>query len=153
MAFQYTFGNIWEQIGLLFAAFMLGLGTGGWLGRLPHRFWKKTWLYFMVLACLCAGGGFLVSWIRRPAIAFLILLSAGLCVGTLYAVLQRQAKAPEALRGWSADLWGSAGSALITNALLVPLAGVWAGTILAGGALLYFFSGQITSRPAQKPGP
>ncbi len=150
-AFQSTCGNLWKEIGLLLAAFMLGMGAGGWWGRMLPKRLSNPWLHFAMLASLCMSSAFAVHALPGTVmLSLILLLLTGGTVGTIYALLLQTEDNQRARRHWSADLWGSAVGGLLTNTIFVPLFGYWAGGILVFLTLIWLF---FMARSAQKLAP
>jgi hypothetical protein len=135
-AYQCARGNLWEEIGLLFAAYLAGLGLGSRLAqtagaRLPLVFaWGG-------LAMLCAAGfaGIFIGQ-GNTLLALGWLLAGGTCAGWLYARLVQGQTAAAAAKVWSADLAGGMLGALAATPWLLPWLGVYAGLPFALGLAL-----------------
>jgi spermidine synthase len=147
-AFQSLYGYVYSQVGLLIAAFMLGLflGTYG-LNRLlagPSRMGLPTLarlqlaltLYALALPLLLEGLGhlrqqFLLVLVAQGLFPLLVAL-AGLLVGAQFPLasslcLQAEGATAGRIGGslYAADLLGGCGGALLVSALLLPLLGVF----------------------------
>jgi spermidine synthase len=145
-AFQGTYGYAYAEVGLLVAAFMVGLATGA---RLGGRWARRPLVLPAIIAAMAAYcvalpvvlGGLAV--LDAPALlygAFLALvLLAGFLDGAtfppLVQVLRQQGF--ERPGGWvyAADLAGSGIGALATGALLVPVLGTASALLLVAATL------------------
>ena len=143
-AFQSSRGDLWQEIGLLFGAFMAGLALGGFAaGKVKSpRHWRR--LTAISLASVCILAYFLVYKTQGNLLVTLgILLAGGMGVGGLYGIICLGGDSRKAASAWAADLAGSLGGALLANTLLLPLLGKYAG--LAPAVLLI-----LTALPAGK---
>jgi len=152
LAFQGFFGYAYTYLGLLFAAFMLGLVVGSGIGlRLASR-QDCTRRRLLAAVAALAAYAFLLPWVWRyvgavsvplrhaaEVLGFpLLTFVAGSLVGTVFP-LSAQVWVVECSRSgkgcvgrvggllYACDLLGSFAGALLTGALLVPLLGL-AGT-------------------------
>ncbi len=125
--FQALYGYLYGAIALLLSTFMLGLFFGGWTSS------RRRQVTFFRLLIVQSGFVILLLLIRfiittRPPqlLPFLFLLVLGYLGGDLFIVSNRlylKQKADYGI-GYGLDLLGSFGGALITSALLIPLAGL-----------------------------
>lgn len=146
-AFQSLYGYVYSQVGLLMAAFMLGLFLGTHrMNRLlagPSRVGLPTlaWLqmaltlYALALPLLLQGLShlvqqFLVVLVAQGVFPLLVALT-GLLVGAQFPLasslcLRAEGGTAGRIAGslYAADLLGGCGGALLVSALLLPLLGV-----------------------------
>lgn len=136
LAFQAFYGFIYQKIGLLLAAFMLGLSLGASWGRGKRA--SKRWL--LGAQAISMGLCFLLYLSLRgslPASApsagmeafFLVLLSGvGLVGGAQFCLANTLFLRGRSQSAWgtayAVDLWGSALGALLCSALLLPRWGI-----------------------------
>jgi len=125
--FQALYGYLYGAIALLLSTFMFGLFLGGWTSS------RSRQATFFRLLLVQSGFIILLFFIRiiitmRPPqlLPFLFLLILGYLGGDLFIVSNRlylKQRADYGI-GYGLDLLGSFGGALITSALLIPLAGL-----------------------------
>ncbi|MDH7511780.1 MAG: hypothetical protein QHH14_02410 [Clostridiales bacterium] len=125
--FQALYGYLYGAIALLVSTFMLGLFLGGWTSS------RRRQAPFLHLVIVQSGFVILLFLIRfivtiKPPqlLPFLFLLVLGYLGGDLFIVSNRlylKQKADYGI-GYGLDLLGSFGGALLTSALLIPLAGL-----------------------------
>ncbi len=125
--FQSIYGYLYGAIALLLSMFMFGLFLGGWTSS------KRRHVIFSRL--LFVQGGFLIvllgirfTIMAKPPqlLPFFFLFVLGFLGGDLFIVSNRlylKQKADYGT-GYGLDLLGSFGGALLTSALLIPLAGL-----------------------------
>lgn len=137
LSFQSQYGYVYREMGVLFGAFMLGLGLAGALAlsRIPARLWT-------VLAC--SAGALVLALLLPPVLDSLRPLSpgaalplyvliTGLCgvpIGMLFPLAAKlfagygggTTGAASAL--YASDLAGGIAGALLTGPLLLPVLGV-----------------------------
>lgn len=131
-AFQTARGNLWQELGLLFAAYMAGTAAGGRLGGLaPSPALRRGWIVGLGLLCL-AGPGLIFRTLGSPVAATAVLALGGMCAGGLYGWFGRKWNQEQAAAGWASDLAGGLAGALTVNTLLLPWLGPWAGLVPAG---------------------
>jgi len=150
-AFQVFFGHVYQLIGLLITAFMVGLGLGGWLmSRRGHRSvdghgWRQDWRWLLGLEA-----ALLIFWLALPAALTLLygkpgegvisaavgpallLLNAlaGFLVGAQFPLANRMYRRvrPEvsgtAGALYAADLVGAFVAALLVSVALLPALGI-----------------------------
>lgn len=166
-AFQVSYGHLYEKIGILTAAFMLGLALGGWLmSRLMRRLTKDVpvlgWIVLAVAlyACLLPWlalslGGFLAVPGEVPFA--LLNLIAGFLIGLQFPLankiyLQRTAGVALAVGLlYAADLWGGVLGALLASVLLIPLLGIVKTCLLVAMFSLAAFVVLVTSTRLYNP--
>jgi hypothetical protein len=152
-ACQSCRGDVWREIGLLFAAYMAGSGTGAALGaKLNPRIFKS--ISVILLAALSAGAGWLVFASQGlPLVSGTCLFLTGAGAGLLYALVCRNQDSRFAARAWGADCLGSTGGALLAGLILLPLMGIWAGMIpallLLGFFIMFIFPVRFAGKPAR----
>ncbi len=153
-AFQSRRGVVWGELGVLIAMFMAGMALGTWVAQRSSFKHLPSAVYLLWLTCLSALSGFAVYGTFGAWLPTLILLGgSGGGVGAMYVRLQSESNAQPAVAFWSADLLGSAVSAVLTIMVLLPWYGFHAGWILAlgvGGTALGF---NLWGRLARKPEP
>lgn len=125
--FQALYGYLYGAIALLLSTFMLGLFWGGWTSS------RSRQVTFSRLLLVQSGFVILLLLIRiiittKPPqlLIFLFLLVLGYLGGDLFIISNRlylKQRADYGI-GYGLDLLGSFGGALITSALLIPLAGL-----------------------------
>ena len=132
LVFQSLFGYIFYRLGLIMAAFMIGMALGGWAGgRMAEKYGARRMFSaaqaaVLVYSALLLLGFLLLGKSARPVgegAFFLLPFCAGTLGGAQFtaitAVLKRS---PGYVYG--AELAGSCLGALVTSALLVPLLGI-----------------------------
>lgn len=133
-AFQSTYGYAYAEVGLLVAAFMVGLALGARVGgRLARRGFLLAVAMVMVGYCLALPAalgalgalGSAGRWVYGGFVA--LVLVAGFLDGATFPPLVQVLRGQgfERPGGWvyAADLAGSGVGALATGALLVPVLG------------------------------
>jgi spermidine synthase len=153
LGFQVVYGYVYQYIGVLVAAFMLGLALGAWVSSRWARAGRATWRRMQaVQLCICAYPllllGFLVLATRArlaaaPALAgvafSLVAFAAGFVGGLQFPLAAALHSARNASAGtlYGLDLFGACLGALAVSSVLVPtfgLSGV-CGMLCALGAL------------------
>jgi len=137
LAFQIFYGFLYYKIGLLLAAFMLGLGMGGAWGQRRQASLKWLLLSQAILMGLCLLFTFgLRGWAATTssagsleALFFLCLLAVGIVGGAQFCLANDLFLKNHRQPGWgtvyAVDLWGSAPGALLFSALLIPRWGIF----------------------------
>jgi spermidine synthase len=137
LAFQVFYGYIYYKIGLLLAAFMLGLGMGAAWGKRRQASLEWLLLFQAILMGLC-----LLFWLglrESPITAIpsagmdllfsLSLLTVGIVGGAQFCLANDLFLKDRRQPGWgtvyAVDLWGSAPGALLFSALLIPRWGIF----------------------------
>ena len=136
-AFQVLFGNFYQSLALLIAAFMAGLAVGaflpGWLKMsvTPRKFTINQALIGFIAVFLPAIVLFHVKWEAAEAfillLLFLVMFFSGVLTAVHFAmaaVLQKNDVSTVASKIYSADLLGSAGGALLVSVLIIPSCGL-----------------------------
>ncbi len=146
--FQSKVGCLYQQVGLFFGTFMLGLALGGSLGvrmvkrryhNITRHLLRIDALYTLVLILIMIGLGILSSPFIHPVIIECLLL-AGLLLVAVFSgmIFPLAAQALELhktkttqLAAWAvaSDNTGGAIGALLTGTLLIPILGVM-GTLM-----------------------
>ncbi len=136
LAFQISYGFIYHKLGLLLAAFMLGLGIGASWGRRAQglRRWLLTAqaalmgccvLFFLALRGSMPSAGS-SGWVE--VLSFFFLLAVGALGGLQFCLANALWVKSRSQAAWgtlyAVDLWGSALGALLFSALLLPLWGI-----------------------------
>ena len=137
LSFQVSFGYVYQALGFIILVFMLGLALGSASGKLfRSASLKKHYLALQVFQAV--GAMIILSFIQfLPAVhlndmvlivffmvlAFAVAFLTGLEFSAA-AVLSKGSTEKIASGNYSVDLYGSALGALLTTALLLPLAGV-----------------------------
>jgi spermidine synthase len=156
LSFQIFYGYIYQEMGLLLAAFMLGLSLGASWGK--KRGISKKWLLTAQTALLGLCILFLLAlkgiiprmpapgWVE--AFLFLFLVGVGVVGGMQFCLanaLFLRDRSPVAWgTAYAIDLWGSALGALLFSAIFIPLWGIprslllLASLNLAAVAFLFF---------------
>jgi len=148
--FQSKFGDVFQKIGLLNGTVMLGLAVGAFLSvKLRQRFPQRSVELLIFVAGLASLFAFLLPFLidfigrsgSQPAFCLLVL-AAGVFMGTGFPLafwVHRGASSGLGVSSGLIDaldhLGGVAGS-LLTGACIVPLFGIRAACLAAGGLLL-----------------
>jgi spermidine synthase len=150
--FQVMFGYLYQALALFLAAFMAGLAAGSVLGQkkfnmaIQQNFLLNQGL-IGISALVLPGIVILWEMLHLPAIIvsmmlYLIIAFSGLITGLQFSWSNALARGSTGMRAsgvYSADLAGSAGGAIITAIVLIPLAGIiYTGFILLGLNILTF---------------
>ncbi|MDP7111471.1 MAG: hypothetical protein QGH45_05885 [Myxococcota bacterium] len=140
LAYQVAFGNLYARIGLMVAAYMVGLAAGGWwMARRPARSPGTLAVLQLVMAAACGllwlgaiRGG--VAWLPAileglfPAAVAGLGLVAGLHFPAAVATLAEASSEGSGAAGvgglYAADLAGAAVAALAASTLAIPVFGV-----------------------------
>jgi len=142
LAFQIFYGFLYYKIGLLLAAFMLGLGMGAAWGQRRQASLKWLLLFQAILMGLCLLLPFgLRGWAATTssagsleAIFFLGLLAVGIVGGAQFClatgIYMKGRSHPPWGTVYAVDLWGSAPGALLFSALLIPRWGISSSLLL-----------------------
>ena len=160
-SFQVSYGHLYQKIGILTAAFMLGLALGGWLmsrsmGRLTRDVPILGWAVLAVAlyACLLPWLILLASGIAAVPgeVSFgLLNVVAGFLIGLQFPLaskiyLQSTAGVARAIGLlYAADLWGGVLGALLASVLLIPVLGILNTCLLAGALSLTAFAALFIS--------
>jgi len=160
-AFQTTYGHVYAQVGLLVAAFMVGLALGAWDGR--RRAGDPRFLPMIVAAMvaycvlLAAALGVLPRAATPGALyaVFLVLVVlAGFLDGATFPPLVQALRRQGFGRpgGWvyAADLAGAGLGALATGALLVPVLGQRAALLLVAITLAAALAALVLGTPGPR---
>ncbi len=152
-SFQTLYGHVYQWIGLLIAAFMGGLGLGGWLmtrwmRRLEQE--KRALLVLelsLVLFWVLLPGALvgLKAGASEPGLltvlqGLLLLLNvlAGFLVGALFPLANRVWRQDRGAEGatsgilYAADLVGAFAAAILVSVVLIPVIGIVETCLLAG---------------------
>jgi spermidine synthase len=146
--FQSKVGCLYQQVGLFFGTFMLGLALGGSIGvrmvnrghhNITQRLLRIDALYTLVLMITIGGLGMLSSPFIHPMLVECLLLAGLLLVavfsGMIFPIAAQalesgNAKTTQlAARAVASDNIGGAIGALISGTLLIPILGI-TGTLL-----------------------
>ncbi len=165
IAFQSFYGYVYGKLSLLLAAFMGGLFLGAWPRSWKDRDWealprhssgpsRMTGLLAPQAGFLLIVAAFRISLAHRApeALFYVLLLGLGALGGRLFVVSARSVTPGPGRTGWTygADLLGSFLGALLTAAILIPLAGIlplFDALFLMNAACLLFI---LASRPKGK---
>ncbi len=147
-AFQVSHGHLYQKIGILLAAFMLGAALGGWMmNRSMDRVSGDLQLYRRIVLAVAVYAGLLpwlillsegLSSVPGELPYSLLNLTAGLLTGLLFPLAGRiclkeeAGVAPVVGLIYAADLWGAVLGALLASVFLIPILGVSQTCILAG---------------------
>ena len=140
LGFQVAYGYVYHYLGVLVAAFMVGLTAGGWISSRWVTWGRATWRRLVwVQGGLCgyplALLGFLVVATRTglgesPLVAALLFsgvaTAAGLVGGLQFPLAAAQHSAGETSAGtlYGQDLFGACLGALAVSSVLVPTFGL-----------------------------
>lgn len=150
--FQVAYGNVYQKIGIITAAFMLGVALGGWtmsrfMGSITRNLSILGWLVLMValyaflLSRLVPLSGGLNSLPGEVPFAVINLI-AGLFVGWQFPLANKiylqkvSGIAPAVGLLYAADLWGGMVGAVATSVFLLPILGVVSTCWLVGALSL-----------------
>lgn len=127
LGFQSAYGNVYIWIGLLVAAFMLGLSLGSaFVNRRIQRV-KRGFLIF-IMACLLITALILPILLMQtnPLVYLLTMFGTGTLVGAAFPVLCRRFSelSQHSSLVYSADLTGGTIGAVLVSSLLIPVAGM-----------------------------
>ncbi len=155
LAFQSIHGYLYWQLGSLFAAFMLGLALGSWgaarwcsatstsaVSRVLRRLLVAAALEGAALVVFLPVAQHLSLRVPAALVFGAWLLLTGVWLGCAFPLAGRLAPTEESDTSstagllYAADLWGAAGGALVTSAVLVPLIGFLPTLALTGFVLL-----------------
>jgi spermidine synthase len=139
IAFQSFYGYVYGKLSLLLAAFMGGLFLGAWPRSWKDRDWealprhpsgpsRMTGLLAPQAGFLLIVAAFRISLAERApeTLFYVLLLALGALGGRLFVVSARSVPPGPGRTGgtYGADLLGSFLGALLTTAILIPLAGI-----------------------------
>lgn len=161
ITFQVMFGFLYEALAFLLAAFMAGLAAGTFLAE---KYARKIPHHYFIVNQVCIGISAMLipllilfkpeTWMPAICLGLIYLIPAisGLITGAQFSMANFIAVGTTGSRAsnvYGADLAGSAGGAIITAVLLIPLAGfLHTGIILAALNLIVaiwsWFSGNKT---------
>jgi len=142
--FQETFGSIYEMVGAMIAANMLGLAMGTLVTSWLTTKYKQTTLLLVVLTALISVVlllpqllDFLLSVQLIPITLSVTLCSGGL-IGMLFGIVNRLYLRVSSHVGsvYAFDVFGSSIGALITCSVLLPVLGIQEATIFLALILL-----------------
>ncbi|MFA4844850.1 MAG: hypothetical protein WC632_07905 [Candidatus Margulisiibacteriota bacterium] len=141
-ACQSDYGDLYQLIGLLSAAFMAGLATGGYaaIARISARAEQTPVIRLAVWSLLLVllGLHFTLKVCPLPLASFLIALPIGAVFPLAVSTQARYAKESGGLGGllYGADLLGGAVAALLTTLVVIPVFGPAAALLTALGLAL-----------------
>jgi spermidine synthase len=130
--YQETFGSVYEMVGAMIAANMLGLALGalvaGWLARR----WRGKALLFVVLAVLTGlvllfpGLLNFLILVHASALTFFVMMVGGGLIGVLFGIVNKFYLQYSSGIGsvYAFDVLGASFSALVTCSLLLPVLGM-----------------------------
>ncbi len=147
LAFQMIYGYMFYKLGIILAAFMAGIGLGGWLGSkrlLPGNAVKDKYTLIALQCGLCLypvvllgalkylsiWRGEMIGWIGANIIFFLLPFVSGLLGGYIFPTVSALSLNAEGDRGRTAglnygiDLFGSCAGAVLTGVFLIPVLGI-----------------------------
>ena len=151
LGFQVLCGNVYQQVGLIFTMFMVGLGVGAFAAaRMAPPFTRRrlAWLQAMLAACAaCLPATFIglgrLGGTAAPAAAQIVVPLLALPIAALVGMsfplaahLDFRGAAVTAARLYTADYVGAALGALLASTWLIPLIGVTAICWLIAGMSL-----------------
>lgn len=127
--YQSVSGALFEDLGLLVTAFMVGSALGAWaLGRRASSPRRTTALLLAGLGgCAALAGAMVAGGMRSGLTATaLLLVGVGAMVGALFAAVSRAApdEASDAGALYASDVAGAWLAAVATSLVLVPIAGL-----------------------------
>ncbi|MFC2163500.1 fused MFS/spermidine synthase [Acidobacteriota bacterium] len=127
IAYQALSGYLYQRVALLFAAFMIGLSCGAFLGmRRKEAHFTQIMLDQAGFILLLVFGLFVLKTLQYEIMFFLLLLGLGLLGGDLFIVSNRlflREKRNYGL-GYGLDLLGSFAGAIVISSVLIPLVGL-----------------------------
>lgn len=146
LVFQILFGNFYQSIALLIAAFMAGLAIGaflpGWL-KIPvnNRIFSLNQALIGISALALPGVILLLEKIELHqtfimVLLYLIMVFSGVITAVHFTVavgLQKSGVSQTASKTYGADLSGSAGGAILASVAIIPLIGLMGTGFLLGG--------------------
>jgi len=127
LGFQISFGQVWWQMGILFASFMLGASLGSALGI---KF-KNIPLTSLSLGIIGLAGYLYYFMTALPGmVSFsLMLVLLGMIIGCGFIIAGHHIKEDKILNKagalYSADLWGAAIGALLGANFIIPFFGLF----------------------------
>ncbi len=147
-AFQVSHGHLYQKIGILIAAFMLGTALGGWvMNRFMDRLISDVRVFRLIVLAVGLFAG-LLPWLVSLSAGLtavpgeapysLLNLTAGLLTGLLFPLagkiyLKRNGSvAPVVGLIYAADLWGAVLGAVLASVFLIPVLGIVQTCRLAG---------------------
>ena len=134
LAYQASYGYVYEIVGLLTALFMAGSAIGAYAARKLEA--SLTWLQLAEMSFLLL---FLASPLcfRLEALYYVLALACGTIGGAQFVLTNRyvEGKTPGALAGrlYALDLGGSVLGAVLISLFFVPLLGI-------GNTILFLFA-------------
>jgi len=133
LAYQASYGYVYEKIGLLTALFMAGSAAGAYRGRRVMD--TLTWLQVLDTSSLLIFLSVPLCF-KVEQLYFILVLAAGIIGGMQFVIanrlLDRKRQGELAGRLYAIDLAGSVLGALVTALVVVPLLGI-------GNAVLSLF--------------
>ena len=147
LAYQSTYGYVYERVGLLTASFMAGGAAGAYLARntaLPLRLLRALEAG-TVLVLLC------VPWLLRSEPLFLLLaVIAGAAGGAVFAAAAAKERQQGTSGGagllYAVDLAGSFAGALMVAIFLVPVLGMHRTLLFAAALKILSLAALLTVR-------
>ena len=146
LAYQVVFGYFYKDVALLIAAFMAGLAMGTYLSG--NDFLKFNHTKMLINQALIGFSAFVIplflvfearnfeSRFLLHLIFYFLMIIPGILTGLQFSwvsMITLKNNSGNGTMAYSSDLFGSAGGALLTSAILIPLYGfVMTGLILAG---------------------
>jgi len=141
VAFQALYGFVYAQVGLIFTMFMAGLFIGSFLlSKLDKVFYSHFIFLQISLLIFLAVLWLLLNYMLHFSVAlryllYLFMFLQACITGMQFAMatkLKEQSAALVAGNSYGIELFGSAGGALLTTSLSIPLLGI-SNTLIALG--------------------
>ncbi|HPI30485.1 MAG TPA: hypothetical protein PLS26_08150 [Bacteroidales bacterium] len=141
VAFQALYGFVYAQVGLIFTMFMAGLFIGSFLlSKLEKVFYRHFIFLQLSLLIFLAVLWLLLNYMLHFSgalryLLFLFMFLQACITGMQFAMatkLKEQSAALVAGNSYGIELFGSAGGALLTTSLSIPLLGI-SNTLIALG--------------------
>lgn len=158
LVYQIICGYVYWQMGILFAAFMLGAFLGAYMGSQSKRLSAQRKQFFLSGACFlilvlpvylrCFLPHFTYSGVWQIMILFLFyLVFIGAIAGAAFVIagflIEDESVLRKAANLHAADLWGAALGALLSTNLIIPMFGILGAlnfcAVIAGIGLTVFF--------------
>jgi spermidine synthase len=159
LAFQAIRGYVYEHIGAILAAFMVGLVVGAWLPARAPVLTRKARLslvalqvvaaiYFVLLPVALGMAG--AGW-AGLVVFYLLVVAAGALVGLAYPVGVSLLGGGSGAALYAADLAGACVGALSAGAFILPLVGLGAASRALAGLFLFLAFAGVGVKASSEP--